>query len=69
MKDFHLFSWLLTYDLSKASAKLVISLKHNIIFAKFVEMLLDNNVILHIKTFVDKVKIIGLSSLYFSIFY
>ena len=44
MKDFHLCGWLLSYDLSKISAKLVISLKHNIIFAKFLEILLDNNV-------------------------
>ena len=44
MKDFHLCGWLLSYDLSKISAKLVISLKHNIIFAKFLEILLDNSV-------------------------
>ena len=44
MKDFQLCSWLLSYDLSKISAKVVISLKHNIIFAKFLEILLDNNV-------------------------
>ena len=44
MKDFHLCSWLLSYDLSKISAKLAISLKHNIIFAKFLKILLDNNV-------------------------
>ena len=44
MKDFHLCGWLLCYDLSKISAKLVISLKHNIIFAKFIEILLNNNV-------------------------
>ena len=31
-------------DLSKVSAKLAISLKHNIVFAKFLEILLDNNV-------------------------
>ena len=43
MKDFHLCGWLLSYDLSKISAKLVISLKHNTIFAKFLEVLLDNN--------------------------
>ena len=41
MKDFHLYGWLLSYDHSKISAK---SLKHNIIFAKFLEILLDNNV-------------------------
>ena len=33
-----------TYDLSKISAKLAISLKHNIIFAKFLEIQLDNNI-------------------------
>ena len=43
MKDFHLCGWLLNYDLSKISAKLVISLKHNIIFTKFCEILFDNN--------------------------
>ena len=45
MKDFHLFSWLLSYDLSKISAKLVNSAKHNIVFAKFFEILLDKNII------------------------
>ena len=44
MKDFHLCRWLLSYNLSKISAKLVISLKHNMIFVKFIETLLDNNV-------------------------
>ena len=44
MKDFHLSGWLLSYDLSKILAKLVISIKHNIIFAKFLEILLDSNV-------------------------
>ena len=44
MKDFHLYGWLLTYDVSKISAKLDISLKYNISFAKFLEILLDNNV-------------------------
>ena len=34
----------LGYDLSNISAKLVVSLKHNIIFAKFLEIPLDNNV-------------------------
>ena len=43
MKDFHLCGWLLSYDLSKILAKLVISLKHNIIFAKFPEILLDSD--------------------------
>ena len=46
MKDFHLRSWLLSYELSEISAKLVISLKHNIILARFPEILLDNNVTL-----------------------
>ena len=44
MKDFHLGCWLLSYNLSNISAKLVISLKYNIIFAKFLEILLDNDV-------------------------
>ena len=44
MKYFPLCGWLLGYDLSKISAKLVISLKQNIIFANFFEILLDNNV-------------------------
>ena len=44
MKNFHLCSWFLSYDLSKISAKLLISLKQNIIFVKFIEILLDNNV-------------------------
>ena len=41
---FFICGWLLSYDLSKISTKLVVSLKHNIIFAKFLEILLDNNV-------------------------
>ena len=44
MNDFHLYGWLLSYDLSKISAKLVISLKHNIIFAEFLGIMLGNNV-------------------------
>ena len=44
MKDFHLCGWLLSYDLSKISIKLVISLKYNIGFAKFFEILLGNNI-------------------------
>ena len=44
MKNFHLCSWFLSYDLSKISAKLLISLKQNIIFVKFIEILLDNKV-------------------------
>ena len=44
MKYFDLGCWLLSYDLSNISAKLVISLKYNIIFAKFLEILLDNDV-------------------------
>ena len=58
MKDFHLCGWLLSYDLSKISAKLVISLKHNIIFAKFLEILLDNNVTSSHTHIADKTKII-----------
>ena len=44
MKDFHYYGWSLSYDLSKISVKLVISLKDNILFTKFLEILLDNNV-------------------------
>ena len=44
MEDFHLCSWLISYDLSKISAKLAITLKHNIILVRFPEILLDNNV-------------------------
>ena len=44
MKDFHLCGRLLSYDLSKISFKLVLSLKYNITFAKFLEILLGNNV-------------------------
>ena len=58
MKEFYLCSWLLSYDLSKISVKLVISLKHNIIFAEFLEILLYNNVLHHLHTFVDEAKII-----------
>ena len=43
MKHFHFSSWLLNYDLSKISAELVMSLKQNVVFAKFREMLFDNN--------------------------
>ena len=58
MKDFHLCGWLLSYDLSKISAKLVISLKHNTIFAKFFEILLDNNITSSHTHIVDKEKIV-----------
>ena len=44
MKDFRICGWLLSYNLSKISSKLAISPKHNIIFAKFLEILLDINV-------------------------
>ena len=54
---FHLCGSLLSYDLSKISAKLVISLKHNIIFAKFLEILLDNNVTSLHPHIIDKAKI------------
>ena len=57
MKDFHLYGRLLGYDLSEISAKLVISLKHSIIFAKSLEILLDNNVN-SCHTHIDKSKII-----------
>ena len=43
MTDFHLCNWLLSNDPLKIFAKLVIYLKHNIIFAKFLEIMLDNN--------------------------
>ena len=43
MKDVDLYGELLGYDLSKISSKLVISLKYNITFAKFREILLGNN--------------------------
>ena len=59
MRDFHLCGWLLSYDLLEISAKLVTSLKHNIILAKFLEILLYNNVAsLRIHTFADKAKFI-----------
>ena len=44
MKDFHLCDWLLNYEFSKILAKLVIFVKHNTVFAKFLEIQLDNNV-------------------------
>ena len=71
MKDFHLRDSLLSYDLSKISAKLVISHKHNIIFAKFLEVLLDNNVTFFACTHsLTKQKSFGSNlSLYFPIFY
>ena len=59
MKDFHLCCWLLSYDLSKIPARVFISLKHNVIFAKFLKILLDDNVTFsHIYIFADKAKII-----------
>ena len=39
-----IFNWLLSYDLSKILAKLVISLNHHIFFARFLEILLNNNI-------------------------
>ena len=36
---------MLSYDTLKISVLLVVSLKHNIIFAKFLKILLSNNVI------------------------
>ena len=44
IKDFHLHAWLLSFDLSVISAKLVIILKDNIIFAKYLEIMLGNNI-------------------------
>ena len=71
MKDFHLRSWLLSYDLSKISVKLVISLKHNIIFAKVLEIALGNKVIFFTYTHsLTKQKSFGsLLSVYFPILY
>ena len=71
MKDIHLRSWLLGYDLSKISVKLVISLKHNIIFAKVLEIALGNKVIFFAYTHsLTKQKSFGsLLSLYFPILY
>ena len=43
LKDYPVYGWLLSCDLSKISAKLVISLKHKTIFVEFLEILLDNN--------------------------
>ena len=43
-KGFPLCSWLLSYDLSKISAKLAIHLKHKLIFASILEILFGNNV-------------------------
>ena len=58
MKDLHLLSWFLSYDLSKISPRLVITLNHNIIFARFLKMLLDNSVASSHNTFVDTAIII-----------
>ena len=69
MKDFHLCGWLLSYDLSKTSAKLVISLKHNIFFAKFCEILLDNNIIGYTHSLTKQKSFGSYLSLYFPIFY
>ena len=72
MKDFHFCSSLLSYDLSKISLKLAISLKHIIIFANFLEILLDNNVtssLTHISHSLRKQKSFGsYFSLYFPVF-
>ena len=69
MKDFHLCGWLLSYDLSKTSAKLVISLKHNIFFAKFCEILLDNNIIGYTHSLTKQKSFGSYLSLYFPTFY
>ena len=45
MKDFHVCNELLEYVPFKISVILVISLKHNIIFAKFFQILLENNAV------------------------
>ena len=80
MKDFHLCSWLPSYDLSKISAKLAISLKHKISFAEFLDILFDNSVTSSLTSLKKKNKLTHISltkqksfgshlSLYFSIFY
>ena len=42
--DFHVWIWLPSYDHLDILAILAISPKHNVIFAKFFEMQLNNNV-------------------------
>ena len=49
MKDLHFFSWLRRHDPLEISTILTIPVKHNIIFAKFLEILF-----LCVHTFVDK---------------
>ena len=44
IKRFNLCSWLLSYDHSKIFAKLVMPLKHNKILARFLKILLGNNI-------------------------
>ena len=58
MKWFHVWNWLLSYDPLKILNILAISLSDNIIFKNFFAILLDNNYIFHVHTFVDKTKII-----------
>ena len=58
MKDFHLCGWLLSCDLSKILVKLVISLKHNIIFENFVKYYWTITYLVRIHTFADKAKIV-----------
>ena len=58
MKDFLVSNRLFTYDLLEILAILAISLKENIIFAKFIEELLDNNVTSARTHVADKPKII-----------
>ena len=57
-KDFHLCSWLLSSGLSKIRAKLAISHKHNIFFAKFLKCCWTTTYLHHLQAFADEVKII-----------
>ena len=57
----HLCGWLHSHELSKIMAKLAMSLKRNVIFAQFLEMLSYNNVTSLLTTFVHEAKIIGKS--------
>ena len=70
MKNFHLCYWLLSYDLPMISVKLAISLKYNLLFAKFNDILLDNSVTSSFTRMLMKQTSFGSHlSLYFQIFY
>ena len=71
MKDFHLCGWLIIYDFSKISTKLVISLKHNIIPAKFRKILLYTilNFLAYTHALTKQKSFGSYLSLYFPIFY